>query len=393
MSLDYEEFKEFFYSQPWFGAFISSSFKADTWREDLKEAEKSQLLGKVLVRCNRNNIERYIAIRNIYLLVYTDKELENLTDLIWIEGCTVKGSQNTICIFYNSEYDPRVVLTCKDHSERSDFEAKIRQAGTVRRFKDNYTSGEKISKGRFANIYLCRENYSGKRFVAKFIRKRTLKSSERELIRNEISIQRSLDDPLFPKFKEAFESRKYSIIVMEYIEGNELFKKIRSERISEAEAKKQIKALLKGISYLHSLGVVHRDLKPENIMITGDFYEPALKIIDFGLSVFAEPGQRTVSDFTSVGYSAPEMFLTSCSEKADLWSLGAISFAMLSGKIPDYGNSRGEILELLDCEVAFDDPTWSFYSANAKDFIQLLLQKQPDRRISAEEALGHVWLE
>ena len=336
--------------------------------------------------------EMNLVIRSVYLLMYSNTSFDSLEDLIWIEGCIVSGKEKNLYILYSCSYDPRVTLMFNTEAARIEFESRLCIAGNIRRFKDFYTLENRINRGKYANIHLCREDSTGKRWVAKFIRKRVMKDAAREMARNEISILRSLDSPFIVKFKDSFESRKYTIIVMEYVEGGELFKKIKSERIAEAEAKTIIRRILSALSYMHRLGIIHRDLKPENVLFTGELYGPSIKIIDFGLAIYSVPKVENSMKFGSARYSAPEAFSGKYTNKVDMWSLGLIAYALVSGKLLET-QIKGECRQESTVEIVeFQESIWKFYSEELKDFIRKLLNVCPEERLSAQSALSHPWI-
>ena len=90
-----------------------------------------------------------------------------------------------------------------------------------------------------------------------------------------------------------------------------------------------------GVRYLHNLGIVHRDLKLENIMMSHQKDGAVPKIVDFGLAKMIGPNESANEPFGTLGYVAPEVlqkkpYTFSC----DVWSLGCILYALLSGSLP-----------------------------------------------------------
>jgi serine/threonine protein kinase len=86
---------------------------------------------------------------------------------------------------------------------------------------------------------------------------------------------------------------------------------------------------------LHSYGIVHRDIKLENVMMSDSTEKSVPKLVDFGLAKIIGPSEKTTEPFGTLGYVAPEVlkkepYTFSC----DLWSLGCISYALLSGSLP-----------------------------------------------------------
>lgn len=95
-------------------------------------------------------------------------------------------------------------------------------------------------------------------------------------------MMKQLDHPNIAKIHEYFVNNKKILIIMEYLEGGELFSKIKQQSFfSEKTAKEYMRMILQGVSYLHSKNIAHRDLKPENILFNN---KGVLKLVDFGTS-------------------------------------------------------------------------------------------------------------
>ena len=108
--------------------------------------------------------------------------------------------------------------------------------------------------------------------------------------RTEISILQTLDHPNVIKMFEFFEDDNSVYILLEKLDGGELFDRIiEKEFFSEKEAAKVFKQILQAISYCHNNGVCHRDLKPENFIYATKDEDSDIKIIDFGLSKIFDP--------------------------------------------------------------------------------------------------------
>jgi calcium-dependent protein kinase len=111
-----------------------------------------------------------------------------------------------------------------------------------------------------------------------------------------------------------------------------------------------IENLLSAINYCHNGGVVHRDLKPENILLEKDLDLETMKIIDFGLSKDFDKKKNHQHMFELVGtpfYIAPEVLKGEYNFKCDIWSIGVITFMLLSGKAPFFGKSDTKIFDMI----------------------------------------------
>jgi calcium-dependent protein kinase len=101
------------------------------------------------------------------------------------------------------------------------------------------------------------------------------------------------------------------------------------------------------MNYCHGKGIVHRDLKPENILLEPDLDFNKMKIIDFGTAIpFDTNGKRRITELLGTPYYiAPEVLARHYNEKCDIWSIGVITFMLLSGKAPFFGDDDEKIFE------------------------------------------------
>jgi len=213
-------------------------------------------------------------------------------------------------------------------------------------------------------------------------------------LRTEIDILTRVKHPNIVCLKDIFEDPNHLYIVMELISGGELFDKIVERgSFSEKETSELVSKILSAVEYLHSNGIAHRDLKPENLLLkAGDITEVMLS--DFGLSKII--GEDTMMQ-TACGtpyYVAPEVLsATGYGPEVDLWSVGVITYLILCGFPPFYGDSLPEVFEqIMKAEYDFPEPYWNDISKEAKDFIGRLLVVDPKKRYNSTQALEHVWI-
>ena len=135
---------------------------------------------------------------------------------------------------------------------------------------------------------------------------------------------------------------------------------------------------------------MHRDLKPENLLLD---HNKNIKIVDFGLAKIIGPGATATEPFGTLGYVAPEVLLKKpYTFSCDVWSLGCIIYALLSGSLPfDHESQKETIRMTLDDKLVFDLQCWDDVSRDAKDLISKLLIKDPAKRISLQTAMNHPW--
>lgn len=147
---------------------------------------------------------------------------------------------------------------------------------------------------------------------------------------------------------EIHESKNSIYLVIELLEGGELFSHISSKKALNVKSIHRImKCLLEGLAYLDSKGIMHRDLKPENMILKekGDLEENTLKIVDFGLSSYCNMDEYLFKRCGTPGYVAPEIINSSSKEnvkftpKVDIFSAGVIFYILVMGKSPFKGKS------------------------------------------------------
>lgn len=124
---------------------------------------------------------------------------------------------------------------------------------------------------------------------------------------------------------------------MENLKGGDLFTYLEKREfvIPEKRAKEISHQISTAMFYLHSFGVAHRDLKPENILMSDNSDTAEAKIVDFGLSKIIGPNEKSTDPFGTLSYVAPEVLLQKpYGKEVDLWSIGVISYLLLSRVLP-----------------------------------------------------------
>jgi len=214
-----------------------------------------------------------------------------------------------------------------------------------------------------------------------------------EYVHREIAILRLLDHPCICRLLETFEDRRHFYMVLELIDGRELFDEITEQRsLDEKRAMGIMAQVFNALQYCHERNVIHRDLKPENIMVQrrqsehcGDGIPPEVKLIDFGLAVMCEDrsgrgkaGSRVAG---SANYLAPEALRGFCTPASDVFSAGVVLHIMLIGCLPSAETLEGHS----------EGGSWDMVSPEAFDLVQGLLQIDPAARFTAAQAAGHKW--
>mmetsp|Transcript_462 Transcript_462/g.1693 ORF Transcript_462/g.1693 Transcript_462/m.1693 type:complete len:442 (-) Transcript_462:88-1413(-) len=270
--------------------------------------------------------------------------------------------------------------------------------GRRQAFIEKYELKEAIGIGSTSSCYRCVHIMSGKELAVKIIDKRKIEAEYRGLISqfyNEIDILKSLRHPNIIELEEVIESETKLYIVMELMRGGELFDFIVARgKLREDEAQGLAKKIISAVAYMHSQDIIHRDLKPENLLLASSGSEHDLKLIDFGLSKCMH-GQDTASFLGTRGYLAPEMLQRRTYSKAvDCWALGIIVFILLCGCLPFDDDTSVLTSPLVNRKFQLRFPHWAQnLSESAQDLLRGLLNTNPRRRLTAEQALNHPWVQ
>ncbi len=189
-------------------------------------------------------------------------------------------------------------------------------------------------------VYLADDEQTHQQVAIKILaRQLTTHPESLERFRREAKTLRQLDHPNIVKFIDAFEHEKQYVIVMEYMPSGSLHDLLKQGRLSVERAREIALGLCDALIRSHQLNIIHRDIKPENVLLDEN---GTPKLADFGVARLSE-GTRMTRTGTQVGtpyYMSPEAWEgKKLDAQADIWSLGALLFEMLSGQIPFNGDT------------------------------------------------------
>jgi len=270
---------------------------------------------------------------------------------------------------------------------------------TKRRLADDWAvRNGQIGQGGYGLVVVGVHRKTNVTRAIKQISKGSVKNIER--FKQEIAIMKQMDHPNVIKLYETYESTKTIHLVMELCLGGELFDRIiQMKKFNEKQAATMMQAMLRSLAYMHENRIMHRDLKPENFLLVEGKEVPienaTLKIIDFGLSARFCPSKPEAT--TKAGtpyYVAPEVLTGRYTCACDVWSAGVIMYVMLSGHPPFYGADDNEVLSKVKKSLyTFSPKEWSHISPESINLIKKMLCTNPATRITAKDALKHVWIE
>ncbi|XP_061709401.1 mitogen-activated protein kinase p38b-like isoform X2 [Cydia pomonella] len=208
------------------------------------------------------------------------------------------------------------------------------------------------------------------------------------------------------------------VYLVTHLMGADLNNIVRTQKLSDDHVQFLVYQILRGLKYIHSAGIIHRDLKPSNIAVNEDC---ELKILDFGL---ARPTETEMTGYVATRwYRAPEIMLNwmHYNQTVDIWSVGCIMAELLTGRTLFPGSDHIDHLTriMFLCGKPDQETFEKIISEEARNYIQslptlvrrdfrevfrganplainlleLMLELDADKRITAEQALAHKYLE
>ncbi|RYH18038.1 serine/threonine-protein kinase, partial [archaeon] len=237
-------------------------------------------------------------------------------------------------------------------------------------------------------------NVDKKKVAVKIVTRNGLSQDDEESLRAEVKILTALNYPNIVRAFDFFEEEKFFYVVLEYLDGGELFDRIVKKTFyNEKEARDLVVIILRAIKYLHDMDVIHRDLKPENLIMTSKEDDANVKIADFGFAVKCN-GCNITTQCGTPGYIAPEIIETKAYGKpVDMWSFGVILYILLGGYPPFHDdNQRILFKKITKADYQFHPDYWRTVSDEAKDLIAGLLTLDMHKRLTVDQALSHPWV-
>jgi len=152
---------------------------------------------------------------------------------------------------------------------------------------------------------------SGDHVAIKILSKRKMQEEDIAGMQNEISILSQIDHPNVVKLVDTYEDKGHYCLVMEIMQGGELFEEImKNEKLEEKDVHGLMIPVFDAVFHCHAQGIVHRDIKPENLLLSDkNLSEALVKIADFGLARSVSIDDLATTTAGTPGYVAPEVIL------------------------------------------------------------------------------------
>ena len=250
---------------------------------------------------------------------------------------------------------------------------------------------KELGNGSYGRVLLVQHNKTKAKYALKIIvkQKLLLNDEDRQQFIREVEIMYKIHHPNVVKLFGHFEDNTYCYLLMEYIQGGELFAYIPQHgkpKISTQQIASIIRDVISAIYFMHHMNppIMHRDIKPENILITSNLQA---KLSDFGWSNYIQPGDKRNSICGTPIYLAPEMINgTGHDERVDIWSIGVLLFELLTGDQAWAGDDVETVkYNISNLKISWPDDM----DVLAADLISQILKTDPDERISLSDILNH----
>ncbi|CAE8603290.1 unnamed protein product [Polarella glacialis] len=247
--------------------------------------------------------------------------------------------------------------------------------------------------GSFGRVKYAKYKQDGKFYAVKFMKKHEIiKLKQVDHINNEKRLMAQISYPFVVNMMGYAKDDHFVYIVMESINGGELFTHLRRARkFSDDQSKFYTLQVGAAFAHIHGKNIIHRDLKPENILLSPNGYS---KLTDFGFAKIIEPGTRTYTLCGTPEYIAPEVLLNKGHGKpVDWWTLGILAYEMICGQPPFCDEDpMGIYQKILAGKVYFP----KYFDKNAKALVKKLLMADLSKRYGnlkdgSADILGNKW--
>lgn len=246
--------------------------------------------------------------------------------------------------------------------------------------KDDFELMTVIGKGSFGKVMQVKKIDDGRIFAMKVLRKEAIIARKQVAhTKAEKTILQKIQHPFIVKLHYAFQTKDKLYMILDYINGGEVFHHLKKEgRFSENRVKFYAAEIVCALAHLHSFDIVYRDLKPENILLDSEGH---ITITDFGLSKEIKEGEGTHTFCGTPEYLAPEVLKGQGHGLAvDWWSLGTLIYEMLTGLPPFYSQNINMMYQkILNGELRFP----SYISTEAQLLLEGLLTRDVDKRLGS----------
>lgn len=251
-----------------------------------------------------------------------------------------------------------------------------------------------LGRGASGEVWEARSPYSGEQLALKRMELGHMTTKERELATQEAQLLRRLAHPHIVRFVDLIADQHQICIVMQFLDGGDLTKVIRSardiaKRLPEADIWRWFLQVTSALMYLHKAGIIHRDVKPANIFLTAGNTTAVLG--DLGIAkVLQNEKSHAVTQIGTPAYLSPEVWQgRTYSFAADIYSLGCTIYELAELRMPFVAHNRGLLAAQVCSKSCPPISDASGYSRVLRDVVQLMLDKDPSIRPGASKIMSY----
>ncbi|CAH1236329.1 unnamed protein product [Diabrotica balteata] len=324
-------------------------------------------------------IEPDITVLTIHDIILKDEGLYS------VGARNVAGSTSASAMLYVEENEHEYKM--RNYSNLTPIKTKKRI------YTDFYDIGDELGRGTQGITSHAVERLNGRNYAAKVMYG---SGDFRPFMYNELDMLNELRHKKLISLHEAYETEDSLALILELASGGELVRDylLKMDYYTESDIAGFIRQLLQGLDYMHDRGYAHMGLNLGDLLIShpgGD----DLKITDFSLSRRIQHGNFYPLKYGMPEYVSPEVANgDGVGYGQDMWSVGIITYILLSGRSPFRGeNDRETLTNIREGRWSFYDEWWSKISLEARDFISKLLVYDAEGRMDIRAALRHPWLE
>eukprot|EP00444_Apocalathium_aciculiferum_P012298 CAMPEP_0183469828 /NCGR_PEP_ID=MMETSP0370-20130417/155194_1 /TAXON_ID=268820 /ORGANISM="Peridinium aciculiferum, Strain PAER-2" /LENGTH=478 /DNA_ID=CAMNT_0025662317 /DNA_START=19 /DNA_END=1456 /DNA_ORIENTATION=- len=249
-----------------------------------------------------------------------------------------------------------------------------------------------LGEGSLALVRRCTAREDDRAAALKVMEKHplVLRSLDTQ-VRREIVFQSAMRHPNVLQLQEFMEDDSHIYMVLEYAPCGGLVSLLKQQpgrRLNEQFGAWLFGQITSGMAYVHACGCIHRDLKPDNILL-GERCAP--KVSDFGWCAEVGEGAARKTMCGTLGYMAPEViFSEGHGLPADAWSLGVLLYEVIAGHTPFAWSTSSDDLAKKVGKVEYPFPPW--FSADLRQLVHCMLQRNPLHRWAPLHVLSHPWI-
>lgn len=274
-------------------------------------------------------------------------------------------------------------------------------------FSERFHLQYMIGRGTFGRVWEARCNLTGKQVAVKIIAKQrpgVSRSKVLKAIENEADLFNRCQKSMYvAQLYGAYEDEDNCYLVQELCQGGDLRELLEAHGpLSEAEAATVMRGVLDVMVECHRNGICYGDVKPANFLLSKPFSAITgleIKAVDFGCSQESSNCLCLRKRVGTPAYMAPEMFMNLYGPKVDVWGAGVLLYQLLTNKLPFWQLCVSELRHCPPHEImcgVLSNPVilsgaMEHVSQEAKSLISMMLERDPEQRVTALAALQHPW--